>query len=155
MTRLDSVCSLLFVPGNRPQRFAKAVASGAGAIILDIEDSVGAADKAVARDHVAEFFDTVPDTSCSQDFCPAVNDQEQLRRTAQYSAAAGMGGMMCIHPNQVGLVESIFAPSADQIEWAGALVKTAAEHNNSFQFRGQMVDEPVLNRARKILTNTK
>jgi len=87
--------------------------------------------------------------------CPAVNDQEQLRRTAQYSAAAGMGGMMCIHPNQVGLVESIFAPSADQIEWAGALVKTATEHNNSFQFRGQMVDEPVLNRARKILTNTK
>jgi len=67
MSSMNSICSLLFVPGNRPQRFAKAVASGAGAIILDIEDSVGAVDKAVSRDHVAEFLDTVPDTSCSQD----------------------------------------------------------------------------------------
>ncbi|MHA4875788.1 aldolase/citrate lyase family protein, partial [Enterococcus faecium] len=32
--------SLLFVPADRPDRFAKAAASGADAIILDCEDSV-------------------------------------------------------------------------------------------------------------------
>ena len=40
--------SYLFVPGNRPERFAKALASGAGAIILDLEDAVAPADKAAA-----------------------------------------------------------------------------------------------------------
>ena len=45
--------SLLFVPGDRPERFAKAVASGADALILDLEDSVVPAQKAVARDAVA------------------------------------------------------------------------------------------------------
>ncbi len=43
---------LLFVPGDRPERFAKAVASGADAAILDIEDAVAADRKGVARDAV-------------------------------------------------------------------------------------------------------
>jgi citrate lyase beta subunit len=41
--------SLLFVPGSRPDRFEKAVASGADAIILDLEDAVLPADKMTAR----------------------------------------------------------------------------------------------------------
>jgi len=41
--------SLLFVPGDRPERFAKAAASGADAIILDLEDSVAPERKAQAR----------------------------------------------------------------------------------------------------------
>lgn len=42
-TRKDALAgarSLLFVPGNRPERFAKALASGADAVILDLEDAV-------------------------------------------------------------------------------------------------------------------
>ena len=41
--------SLLFVPGNRPERFAKALAAGADAVVLDLEDSVPAAAKDAAR----------------------------------------------------------------------------------------------------------
>lgn len=41
--------SLLFVPGDRPERFAKAAASGADALILDLEDSVVPARKVEAR----------------------------------------------------------------------------------------------------------
>jgi citrate lyase beta subunit len=271
MTGLDSVCSLLFVPGDRPERFSKAIAAGPGAVILDLEDSVGAAEKAAAREHVAAFLDEVTDAqillrinsadtddyhldlaltqhpnlagvvlpkaeadstratatalSCplwpiiesvrglsdlavtvnvpgvarllygtldlafelgldsnheggqsmlnqgrflllSQSLmaglpapldgvCPALNDHDYLRRTAQYSSAAGMGGMMCIHPNQIAIVESIFTPSDAQIEWACAVVKAAVTGNNSFQFRGQMVDEPVLKLAHKILIRSK
>lgn len=47
--------SYLFVPGNRPERFAKALASGAGAIILDLEDAVAPADKAAARQAIADW----------------------------------------------------------------------------------------------------
>ncbi len=45
--------SLLFVPGDRPERFDKAAASGADALILDLEDSVAAANKQAARTAVA------------------------------------------------------------------------------------------------------
>lgn len=42
--------SFLFVPGNRPERFAKALASGADAVIVDLEDAVPLDAKAAARD---------------------------------------------------------------------------------------------------------
>jgi citrate lyase subunit beta/citryl-CoA lyase len=45
--------SYLFVPGNRPERFAKALASGADAVVLDLEDAVAEDAKGVARDAVA------------------------------------------------------------------------------------------------------
>lgn len=48
--------SLLFVPGDRPDRFTKAAESGADAIILDLEDSVAPDNKAKARDAVAEWL---------------------------------------------------------------------------------------------------
>lgn len=48
--------SLLFVPGDRPDRMDKALASGADALILDLEDSVASAKKAEARRAVATFL---------------------------------------------------------------------------------------------------
>ena len=47
----------LFVPGSRPDRFAKAVSSGADEVILDLEDAVSPADKASAREAVAAWLD--------------------------------------------------------------------------------------------------
>ena len=43
----------LFVPGDRPERFDKARASGADAVVLDLEDAVSPARKAAARDAIA------------------------------------------------------------------------------------------------------
>ncbi|MGQ0589739.1 MAG: HpcH/HpaI aldolase/citrate lyase family protein [Sphingosinicella sp.] len=48
--------SLLFVPGDRPDRMAKALGSGADALILDLEDAVAAEKKAEARKSVADFL---------------------------------------------------------------------------------------------------
>ncbi len=45
----------LYVPGNTPDRFDKAVASGAGAVILDLEDAVAVAAKEEARAAVAAW----------------------------------------------------------------------------------------------------
>ena len=46
----------LYVPGNRPDRFDKAVATGADLVILDLEDAVPAEDKASARASVAAWL---------------------------------------------------------------------------------------------------
>ena len=48
--------SLLFVPGDRPDRMEKALKSGADALILDLEDSVAATAKPEARRAVAAFL---------------------------------------------------------------------------------------------------
>lgn len=53
LTRLRS---LLFTPGNRLDRVPKALAAGADAVILDLEDAVGAADKLASRTAVTAFF---------------------------------------------------------------------------------------------------
>ena len=48
--------SLLFVPGDRPERFSKAVASGTDALILDLEDSVAPDSKPTARTAIVAWL---------------------------------------------------------------------------------------------------
>jgi citrate lyase subunit beta/citryl-CoA lyase len=55
-TVLATARSFLFVPANRPERFAKALASAADAIIIDLEDAVAPADKSAARDQLSQAF---------------------------------------------------------------------------------------------------
>ncbi len=49
--------SLLFVPASRPERIAKALAAGADAVIVDLEDAVAPADKDAARAALAAALD--------------------------------------------------------------------------------------------------
>ena len=48
--------SYLFVPANRPDRFAKAVKSGADTVVIDLEDAVPPVEKPVARAALAEWL---------------------------------------------------------------------------------------------------
>ena len=48
--------SYLFVPGNRPERFDKALASGADAVIVDLEDAVPPDQKDAARRHLSAWL---------------------------------------------------------------------------------------------------
>ena len=48
--------SFLFVPGDRPERFDKALASGADAVVLDLEDAVAPPAKAAARQAVQQWL---------------------------------------------------------------------------------------------------
>ncbi|MBU3580323.1 CoA ester lyase [Polynucleobacter sp. 73C-SIWE] len=51
-TPLGFCSNFLFVPGTRPERFAKALDSGAGGVIIDLEDAVAAEDKDMARNAI-------------------------------------------------------------------------------------------------------
>lgn len=53
---LAAARSFLFVPANRPERFAKALSSGADAVIIDLEDALAPADKPAARHQLANAF---------------------------------------------------------------------------------------------------
>jgi citrate lyase subunit beta/citryl-CoA lyase len=66
MTAVSPVCharSLLFVPATKPERFAKALDSGADCIIIDIEDAVAEGSKENARDQLAQHL---PQLSAAQ-----------------------------------------------------------------------------------------
>ncbi len=52
--------SFLFVPANRPERYAKALASGAGAVIIDLEDAIAPGDKPSASLQLGVTFADVP-----------------------------------------------------------------------------------------------
>lgn len=58
--RLRRVQSLLFVPGDRPDRFGKALAAGADAVVIDLEDAVRPADRPAARGHIAGLLRSQP-----------------------------------------------------------------------------------------------
>jgi len=53
---------LLFVPGSRPERYAKAIATGADQVCIDLEDAVAPADKESARASLFAFLADTPDT---------------------------------------------------------------------------------------------
>lgn len=46
---LSDACSFLFVPASQPERYSKALASGAHGVIIDLEDAIGVDDKDNAR----------------------------------------------------------------------------------------------------------
>jgi citrate lyase subunit beta/citryl-CoA lyase len=50
--------SLLFVPADRPERFAKALACGADAVIVDLEDAVAPDRKIAARENLRQWLTT-------------------------------------------------------------------------------------------------
>ncbi len=55
--------SALFVPGSRPERFAKALAAGADVVIVDFEDAVEEPLKRQARDNLSAFLNNTPQAS--------------------------------------------------------------------------------------------
>ena len=57
------VRTALFVPGSRPERFAKALAAGADVVIVDFEDAVEEVFKPQARLNLAAFLQQAPQVS--------------------------------------------------------------------------------------------
>ncbi|MGE9765258.1 HpcH/HpaI aldolase/citrate lyase family protein [Pseudomonas sp. PDM20] len=267
----DSIVrTALFVPGSRPERFAKALASGADAVIVDFEDAVEASLKAQARDNLEAFLGANPEArvrvrvnaagdpeqaadlelcrrlpgvigillpkaeramqvriaaSCGKPVWPliesargllalgeiaacegverltfggldlaldigmssgtqaasvvydqvrlslllhsrvndlqppldtvfpAFDDAEGFAATIRHGRDLGLLGALCIHPKQVGVAHAALAPSADELDWAQRVVAAAQSGAAAFQVDGQMVDAPVLGRARRLLAS--
>ena len=59
MKDLNNAVSYLFVPGDRPERFEKAVRSGADVVIVDLEDAVSQTNKGAARSAVLEEWESL------------------------------------------------------------------------------------------------
>ncbi|HEY6933117.1 MAG TPA: CoA ester lyase, partial [Marmoricola sp.] len=79
-----------------------------------------------------------------------VTDGEVAGRDAAAARAVGMRGKLCVHPRQVGPVSAAFAPTEEEVTWARRVLEAVADGGVGV-VDGQMVDAPVLARARRIL----
>lgn len=258
----------LFVPATRPERIPKALATGADAVIVDLEDAVAESQKSEARANLDEFLHTHPQArvlvrinapthaeqaadlalcarhagvigvllpkvesavkvalavSCGKPVWPIIESARGLAHLAEIAHAKGVerlsfgaldlgldlglasgtagaerildqaryavllqsrladlappldsvfpdikdlhglaqavtdardmgfGGLLCIHPSQVAVVHETLMPSVEELDWAQRILAAGASGDGVFVVDGQMVDAPVIGRARRLL----
>lgn len=269
--RLAAAVSWLFVPASRPERFEKAMASGADAVVIDLEDAVPPADKPLAREKLTAHWprpesgsgpelvvrvndlrsaESAEDLAACRELAPtavvlpktesaddvraaaeasgrsvlalvetargliglpdiaaadetvrllfgnidlaldlgvtadaaldaarsdlvrwsaasglpqpvdgvttAISDPAAVTRAAETALAWGFGGKLCIHPSQLPLVAAAFAPTEEELAWAGRILDAVdGEDTGAVLVDGEMVDRPVVERARRIVACTR
>ena len=84
-----------------------------------------------------------------------IGNDDDLRADIAVARSCGMTAKTCIHPSQIAAVAEAFRPSADEVAWAervlAAADRAAAEGKGAVALDGQMIDAPVVARARRIL----
>jgi citrate lyase subunit beta/citryl-CoA lyase len=84
-----------------------------------------------------------------------IADLDGLRAECREAVAMGFAGKISIHPGQIPVINEAFTPSAAEAAEAQALIAAFAEHAGrgagAFTWKGQMVDQPHLTRAGKIV----
>ena len=78
-------------------------------------------------------------------------DDAGLAAEARDAAASGFAGTLCIHPRQVAVVRAAYQPAPEAVDEAAALLDAAERSPGVFTWRGRMVDEPLLQQARRIV----
>ena len=144
--------SYLFVPGDRPERFDKALASGAHAIILDLEDAVTPAHKPQARAAMREWLMQTAarvwvrvnpaDTAWHAEDCALLELAAvcgvMIPKAQDASALARLAGALRPDQSIIPLVESVAG-------WFGALAlaKVPQVHRLAFGSMDFMVDSGI------------
>lgn len=270
-TALPFVHSYLFVPANRPERFSKAVASGANAVIIDLEDAVGDDDKTAGRNSLTNWLDSeearanrvpilvkvncvnsgcfgedlrvcrrpdiagivLPKAERADDIASAsagapvyplvetalgfsriaelakaprvqrllfgaidfkhdmgidgdedellffrsqvvlasriagllspvdgvttdIDDLEKIARDAAYTKRLGFGGKLCIHPNQVPIINRTFVPSENELRWANRVLEAAERaRGGAVALDGRLIDRPMVLTAQRIIEDAR
>lgn len=80
-----------------------------------------------------------------------IKDLDGLRAESDDAVAVGFDAKVAIHPTQVAVIRSAYAPTAEQAQWARHVLAAAREQRGVFAFEGIMVDAPVLRRAERIV----
>ena len=89
----------------------------------------------------------------------AVRDEEGLEVECRLARSLGFRGKACIHPAQVGVVNAVFSASEQELERARRIVdayeRGVAEGRGVVALDGEMIDLPVVERARQLLAHAK
>jgi len=147
--RIDAILAA----GTRVRR----VAFGAGDFTLDVNMawSRGEAELAHARSVIvtasrAAAIDAPLDTVWVD-----LTDPDGLDASARTALGYGFQGKMCIHPEQIAVVNRVFTPSEAEIAFAervcAAFAHAEAAGSAAIQLDGKFIDYPIVYRAQRVL----
>jgi len=135
----------------------KRVAFGAGDFTLDVnmQWSRSEAELAYARARIVTASRAAGIQAPLDTVWVDLQDEAGLDASARAALAYGYQGKMCIHPNQIGVVNRVFTPSDVEIAFAervaAAFEKAEAEGVASIQLDGKFIDYPIVYRAQRVL----
>jgi citrate lyase subunit beta/citryl-CoA lyase len=85
-----------------------------------------------------------------------IADMTLFRDLAESACAMGLQGAFCIHPSQVAVLNTAFTPTVAELRWAHGAVaayeQALRDGHGAVRFEGRMLDLPVVERARVLLT---
>lgn len=84
-------------------------------------------------------------------------DTATLESEAQYARKLGTTGGYAVHPAQVSVLNDVFGATEEEFAWATEVVdgatKAKEEGQGVFKVQGQMIDQPLITRAERILAS--
>lgn len=134
------------------------LAFGAGDFTLDagLTWTKGEAEIGSTRDRIAVSSRAAGLEPPLDSVFPWLDEDEHMRRSAERARHGGFQGKLCIHPRQVAVVNEVFSPTAREIERARRIVDAfrpaEAAGVASIQVDGELVDYPVFERARRLIS---
>ena len=88
-------------------------------------------------------------------FMVDLKDLNALQRDARLARQTGFQGKLCIHPNQVDVINQVFSPKPKEVQQASRIVEAfeaaEAQGQGVLLVDGHFVDYPIVTRARRIL----
>ncbi|BCW39942.1 citrate lyase subunit beta-like protein [Arthrobacter sp. StoSoilB3] len=112
---------------------------GYRAVALHARSTVLLAAKAAGKEAIDSVYVNIPDLA-------------GLLTESADAVASGFGAKACIHPNQVSVVREAYAPAPEAVAQAEELLEAAAAAGSGvFQFKGKMIDGPILKHAEATL----
>ncbi|MEN9418660.1 MAG: hypothetical protein RI988_2280 [Pseudomonadota bacterium] len=85
----------------------------------------------------------------------SLDDPEGFRRSAQRACSLGFQGKLCIHPDQVPVVNASFAPTPRELAHARRVIEAFEQAQReglaAIQVDGQFVDYPIVYRAQRLV----
>ncbi len=86
---------------------------------------------------------------------PDLQDLEGLRKFALQARRLGFTGMSAIHPSQVEAINQVFSPTPEEVDYCRTVIAAFEEAQSrgegSIAFGGQLIDLPIVERARRTL----
>jgi citrate lyase subunit beta/citryl-CoA lyase len=136
---------------------ARRIAFGAGDFTLDVNMrwTRGEAELAHARATVVTASRAAGIEAPFDTVWVDLKDPEGLEASSRTALGLGFQGKMCIHPDQIAIVNRVFTPTDDEVAFAervaAAFAKAEAAGSAAIQLDGKFIDYPIVYRAQRVL----
>lgn len=100
----------------------------------------------VARAYELEAIDTP---------CSDITNMDFIEKDSKLAKSLGFTGKLAINPVQISIIQQVFLPTVDELNWAKLVINAVNDPENkgkgAFSFEGKMIDLPIIKRAEKVL----